>query len=117
MNSFLNALLPFLKQFPDQQCLDTINIIKEKSDVEKYTLFSEVTDIYLFDSKGYEKSEAFDHTFIEDIKLNKELMIAGNIKYNTDLDNYGKIADYVDLSGGLETSGLKDLSKIKIFLN
>ena len=33
MNSFLNALLPFLKQFPDQQCLDTINIIKEKSDV------------------------------------------------------------------------------------
>lgn len=91
--------------------------IKEKSDVEKYTLFSEVTDIYLFDSKGYEKSEAFDHTLIEDIKLNKELMIAGNIKYNADLDNYGKIADYVDLSGGLETSGLKDLSKIKIFLN
>ena len=91
--------------------------IKEKSDVEKYTLFSEVTDIYLFDSKGYEKSEAFDHTLIEDIKLNKELMIAGNIKYNADLGNYGKIADYVDLSGGLETSGLKDLSKIKIFLN
>ena len=91
--------------------------IKERSDVERHTLFSEVTDIYLFDSKGYEKSEAFDHTLIENIKLNKELMIAGNIKYNENFDNYGKIADYVDLSGGLETSGLKDLSKIKIFLN
>ena len=39
-------------------------------------------------------------------------MIAGNIKYNADLGNYRKIAEYVDLSGGLETSGLKDLSKI-----
>ena len=43
-------------------------------------------------------------------------MIAGNIKYNEDLENYGKIADFIDLSGGLETSGLKDLSKIEIFL-
>ena len=29
----------------------------------------------------------------------------------------GKIADFIDLSGGLETSGLKDQSKIEIFLN
>ena len=33
MDSFLNALHPFLKQFPDQRCIDTIKIIKEKSDV------------------------------------------------------------------------------------
>ena len=44
-------------------------------------------------------------------------MIAGNIKFNDDLENYKKIADFIDLSGGLETSGLKDQSKIKIFLN
>ena len=49
--------------------------IKEKSDVEKHNLFSKVTDIYLFDSKGYEKSEKFDHSLIKDIKLDKELMI------------------------------------------
>ena len=35
--------------------------IKDETDVEKYQLFSEVTDIYLFDSKGYEKSMSFDH--------------------------------------------------------
>ena len=91
--------------------------IKEKSDVEKHILFSEVTDIYLFDSKGYEKSESFNHKLIQDIKLNKELMIAGNIKFNDNLKNYGKIADFIDLSGGLETSGLNDKSKIEIFLN
>ncbi len=91
--------------------------IKEKSDFERYQLFNDTTDIYLFDSKGYEKSEKFDHNLIKNIKLNKDLMIAGNIQYNDDLDYYGKVADFVDLSGGLETSGLKDLSKIEIFLN
>ncbi len=91
--------------------------VKDKSDVEKHHLFSDVSDVYLFDSKGYEKSEAFNHNLIKDIKSNKKLMIAGNIQYNDNLENYGKIADFIDLSGGLETSGLKDLSKIEIFLN
>ena len=91
--------------------------IKDKSDVDKYKSFFDVTDIYLFDSKGYEKSQGFNHNLIKNIKLKKELMLAGNIKYNDNLKNYEKIADYLDLSGGLETSGLKDISKIKIFLD
>ena len=91
--------------------------IKDESDVENYEQFSEVTDIYLFDSKGYEKSMAFDHTLIKKIKINKPLMIAGNIQLDDDLENYKKIADIIDISGGLETSGLKDKSKINIFLN
>jgi phosphoribosylanthranilate isomerase len=91
--------------------------IKDETDVKKYQLFSEVTDIYLFDSKGYEKSMAFDHALIEKIKINKPLMIAGNIQVNDNLENYKKIADIIDISGGLETSGVKDKSKIDIFLN
>ena len=91
--------------------------IKDETDVEKYKLFSEITDIYLFDSKGYEKSMAFDHTLIEKIKIKKPLMIAGNIQVNDNLENFKKIADIIDISGGVETSGLKDISKIEIFLN
>ncbi len=91
--------------------------IKDKFDVKKYKSFSDITDIYLFDSKGYEKSQQFDHDLIKNIKLNKELMLAGNIKFNDNLKNYEKVADFIDLSGGLETSGLKDTSKIEIFLN
>ena len=91
--------------------------IKNKSDVDKYKSFSDVADIYLFDSKGYEKSQKFDHNLIKNIKLDKTLMLAGNIKFNDNLGNYEKIANYLDLSGGLETSGLKDTSKIEIFLN
>jgi len=90
--------------------------IKNESDVQKYHLFSEVTDIYLFDSKGYEKSMTFDHELIKKVKINKPLMIAGNIQINDHLENYKKIADIIDISGGLETSGVKDKSKINKFL-
>ena len=44
-------------------------------------------------------------------------MIAGNIQINDNLEKYKKIADIIDISGGLETSGVKDKSKINIFLN
>ena len=91
--------------------------IRDESDVQKYNLFSDVTDIYLFDSKGYEKSMAFDHKLIKKIKIDKPVMIAGDIQINDNLENYKKIADIIDISGGLETSGVKDKSKINIFLN
>ena len=91
--------------------------IKNKKDVEKYKMFQDTTDIYLFDSKGYEKSMSFDHKLIEDLNLDKEVMIAGNIQINDNLDNLKKIADIIDISGSLETAGLKDISKIEIFLN
>ena len=91
--------------------------IRNKIDVQDYELFSQVTDIYLFDSKGYEKSMSFDHKLIQDINIDKPLMIAGNIHVNDNLENFKKIADIIDISGGLETSGVKDKSKINIFLN
>ena len=91
--------------------------VKNKIDVQDYELFSQVTDIYLFDSKGYEKSMSFDHKLIQDIKIDKPIMIAGNIHVNDNLENFKKIADIIDISGGLETSGVKDKSKINIFLN
>ena len=100
-----------------QKKIITAITIKDRSDVNKYKSFSDVTDIYLFDSKGYEKSQGFNHNLIKDIKLNKKLMLAGNIKFDDNLNNYEKIADFIDLSGGLETSGIKDTSKIEIFLN
>jgi len=90
--------------------------IENKNDFENYQNYNDITDIFLFDSKGYEKSMAFDHKLIENKKINKEIMLAGNIQINDKLENYKKIADIIDISGGLETSGLKDISKIEIFL-
>ena len=91
--------------------------IQNPQDVKLYKLYEDVADIYLFDSKGYEKSMTFEHSFIKGIKFNKEIMLAGNIQINDDLEIYKKIADIVDISGGVETCGVKDISKLEIFLN
>ena len=90
--------------------------IRSSDDVKEYNLYSDISDIFLFDSKGYEKSMSFEHKLITDIKFDKEVMLAGNIQINDELENYKKIADIIDISGGVETSGLKDISKIEIFL-
>ena len=91
--------------------------VKDQNDTVKYLEYNELADIILFDSKGYEKSMSFDHQLIKNIKINKKLMLAGNIQIEDNLENYKEIADIIDISGGLETSGLKDISKINIFLN
>ena len=91
--------------------------VNDQNDVLKYQDYKDIADIVLFDSKGYEKSLSFDHQLIKDLKLNKELMLAGNIQINDNLENYSLIADIIDISGGLETSGLKDILKINYFLN
>jgi phosphoribosylanthranilate isomerase len=91
--------------------------VKDQNDVVKYMEYNDIADMVLFDSKGYEKSISFDHQLIKNLKINKELMLAGNIQIEDNLENYKEIADIIDISGGLETSGLKDISKINIFLN
>ena len=90
--------------------------IENKSDVEKYKKFESISEIILFDSKGYEKSVGFDHQLLNNVPTKVSKMLAGNIQYNDRLDKYSKIADIIDISGSLETSGEKDISKIKIFL-
>ena len=90
--------------------------IENKNDVEKYKKFESISEIILFDSKGYEKSVGFDHQLLNNVPTKVSKMLAGNIQYNDKLDKYSKIADIIDISGSLETSGEKDISKIKIFL-
>ena len=90
--------------------------IENKNDIEKYKKFESISDIILFDSKGYEKSVGFDHQLLNNVSTSINKMLAGNIQYNDKLDIYSKITDIIDISGSLETSGEKDISKIKIFL-
>jgi len=90
--------------------------VKNQNDVVKYMEYNELADIILFDGRGYEKSMSFDHQLIKNLKINKELMLAGNIQIEDNLEDFKEIADIIDISGGLETSGLKDITKIDIFL-
>ena len=90
--------------------------INKKIDVNNYKKYLDIADIILFDSKGYEKSMAFDHTFLKEVPRSINRMLAGDIKYNQNLDKLAKMTDIIDISGGLETYKNKDISKINVFL-
>ena len=91
--------------------------VSNKNDVIKYKDYQDISDIILFDSKGYHKSESFDHSLLDEVphKLNK--MIAGNIQ----IDDIPKFRDkdfIIDLSGAIEDeNGKKDINKINKLLN
>ncbi len=91
--------------------------IHNKHDVNKYKNYEELSEIILFDGKGYEKSIGFDHKLLDNLPTSLNKMIAGNIKIE-DIPNF-KNKDYlIDLSGGLENNdGKKDIEKINKLLN
>ena len=91
--------------------------VSERYDVIKYKDYLEISEIILFDSKGYHKSESFDHSLLDEVpkKLNK--MIAGNIQLE-DIPNFRDKDFIIDLSGSLEdANGKKDINKINKLLN
>jgi phosphoribosylanthranilate isomerase len=108
--------IKFIKEKYQKKIIIAITV-KDQNDVIKFIEYNEFADIVLFDSKGYEKSLSFNHHLIKNLKIDKELMLAGNIRLDDNLQNYKEMVDTIDISGGLETSGLKDTSKINIFLN
>ena len=91
--------------------------ISEKKDVDKFKKYSGISDIILFDSKGYHRSKSFDHSLLNNIPRELNKMIAGNIQID-DIHNL-KYKDYIiDLSGALEIEeGKKDINKIDKLLN
>ena len=91
--------------------------ISGKDDVIKYKDYSDVSDIILFDSKGYHKSESFDHNLLNNVPSELNKMIAGNIQIN-DIPSFKNKNFIIDLSGSLEDeNGKKDINKINKLLN
>ena len=108
--------IKFIKEKYNKKIISAITVEK-KEDVSKYKNFVSISDIILFDSKGYEKSLSYDHNLLNEVPNNINKMIAGNIQFDDDIEKFKNICKYIDISGGLETSGIKDISKIDIFLN
>ena len=91
--------------------------IENKEDVKKYKVYESISEIILFDSKGYEKSMSFDHDLLNEVNDSIKKMIAGNIKIE-DVTNFKNKHYILDVSGSLESSkGVKDINKIDKFLN
>ena len=91
--------------------------IQSQKDVDKYKDYDEISDLILFDGKGYEKSIGFNHELLNSIPNSVNKMIAGNIKIE-DIPNFKNKDYFIDLSGSLENEdGKKDLGKINKLLN
>ena len=91
--------------------------INEKKDVNKYKDYLDISEIILFDGKGYEKSVGFDHDLLNDLPASINKMIAGDIKIE-DILKFKDKDFIIDISGSLENNeGKKDLGKINKLLN
>ena len=91
--------------------------ISGEEDIIKYKNYLEISDIILFDSKGYHKSKSFDHKLLDIVPNELNKMIAGNIQIE-DISNFKNKDFIIDLSGSLEDEdGKKDIKKIDKLLN
>jgi phosphoribosylanthranilate isomerase len=89
--------------------------IKQEQDVFKYKVYENIADIILFDSSGLHRSLSWNYNWIKSVPSFITKMLAGNIDISI-LQRLKEIADIVDVSGSLETDKVKDIIKIKKFL-
>ena len=100
---FNNCVLIFIRDPNLQSVTQTLKQYKSKE----------------FYKKGHDrliKNYGIGAQIIKDLKIKGEKMIAGNITKDK-LGNLSKLADIIDVSGALETNKVKDVSKIKKFMN
>jgi|TARA_A100001234_G_scaffold148053_1_gene130300 phosphoribosylanthranilate isomerase len=91
--------------------------INDEKDVNNFQEYVGLSEILLFDGKGYEKSVGFDHSLLNSVPTSLDKMIAGNIKIE-DIPNLNYEEFFIDLSGSLENNeGNKDLNKINKLLS
>ncbi len=91
--------------------------IENMLDIKRYKIYENISDIILFDGKGYEKSISFDHKLLSNVSSSIEKMIAGNINIYK-LPQIKNMDYIIDISGALENkNGKKDIHKIDYFLN
>jgi len=90
--------------------------IEQEQDILQYKIYENVADIILFDSSGLHQSLNWNYKWIEQVPSSIVKMLAGNINIDI-LESLNKMTDIVDVSGALETDKVKDLKKIKKFLN
>ena len=100
-----------IKQKYKIKIISALTISNEK-DVDRYKDYLDISDIILFDSKGYHKSESFNHNLLERVPDEVNKMIAGNIQID-DIPNFKNKNFMIDLSGSIENNeGKKDINKI-----
>ena len=108
----------YIKKIKEKYNKKIISVVtvSNKNDVDSYKEYENISDMILFDSKGYHESVSFNHDYLDTVITKLPIMIAGDIRIE-DLGNFKNKNFCIDISGGLETEGIKDINKIDKFLN
>ena len=129
LNIFSKLNLDFFQLYGNYNNKDLLNIknrfnkklitsiqVKKMKDIQNYKKIEKESDIILWDSSGYEQSLSWDYNWLNSASTKVDKMVAGNITIDK-LKNLNDLADIVDVSGALETNKVKDINKIKMFVN
>ena len=89
--------------------------VKKKEDIDLYKSYMGITDEFLFDSPGMEKSSVFDWSHLNNIEI-KDWFLAGGIDINN-IEKASRITKKLDLNSSLEdTEGKKSVKKVSELL-
>lgn len=102
-----------LRALTDAPIIKAFNI-STLADVERAAESS--ADHILFDGKNAGSGNTFDHTLIKNVK--RPYFLAGGLDPLNVKDAIGVLSPYaVDVSSGIETEGIKDREKMKLFVS
>lgn len=109
-------------KFPQIKIIKAFKI-KDKSDLDKVNDFSQVADLFLFDSKVENESggtgQKFDWNLIKDFESKRDWFLSGGLNIDN-IEEAVKItgANMIDISSGIEESrGKKSTILIANFMN
>jgi len=108
------AQLKKIKLLSNKKIIKAIKV-KKKDDINLYKQYIGITDEFLFDSSGMEKSFSFEWKYLKNIQI-KDWFLAGGITIDN-LELAQSITKKIDISSGLEDNpGIKSAKKILDFL-
>ena len=108
--------------FITEQGYPAIKALSVRSEKDVKAAAQYAVDYYLFDAPGTDfkggSGHTFDWTLLEDAGIPKEkLILAGGLKQENIVEALAFVTPFmIDVSSGVETDGVKDIEKIKGFL-
>ncbi|MFC3931281.1 phosphoribosylanthranilate isomerase [Streptococcus dentapri] len=95
----------------------SVPVIRALQVTDKQIAVSQQADYYLFDAPSSGSGQTFDWQQLDTSQLKHPFFIAGGLNVDNVLTAIDQFQPYaVDVSSGVETDGIKDLAKIKQFI-
>ena len=115
-NFSADDLLFLRKNFQQTKIISAFNLVCQ-ADLAKINTFAQVSDYFLLDSASSGAGENFSWQWLDKVKLDKQIILAGGINQNN-MASALHFANILDISSGIEEQrGIKSAMLIKQTMN